>query len=96
MPLGIFQLSKKDEEALDAYEGYPELYMKQYINLKVKNKTVKALIYIMRDKFDYNNPSKNYVDTCINGYKDFGFDLNILKQALIDSAKEKKNKEKVL
>lgn len=39
----------------------------------------------MRDEFDYHLPSKSYVQTCIQGYNDFGFDKKILNQALYDT-----------
>ena len=85
VPLGIFELSIKDIVNLDRYEGYPFLYSKKYILIKIGNKTVKALVYIMNDNFDYHLPSEEYVLSCIEGYEDFGFDKTILNKALIDT-----------
>ena len=61
--------------SLDSYEGYPTLYSKIYIPVKINNKKKKALIYIMNDDFDYHIPSIEYIKTCMEGYKDFGFDV---------------------
>ena len=85
VPLGIFELSIKDIVNLDRYEGYPFLYSKKYILIKIGNKTVKALVYIMNDNFDYHLPSEDYILSCIEGYQDFGFDTQILAGALKDT-----------
>ena len=36
VPLGIWAISEKDEEKLDQYEDFPELYRKEIIKLNVK------------------------------------------------------------
>jgi len=56
-----------------------------YIPVKINNKTKKALIYIMNDGFDYHLPSIQYIKTCIDGYRDFGFDEEILRKAFEDT-----------
>ena len=39
----------------------------------------------MNDEFIYNIPSISYLETCIQGYKDFGFDNKTLIKALTDT-----------
>ncbi len=97
VPLGIFELSFLDIFSLDKYEGYPSLYHKINIPIKVRGQDKKALIYVMNDMFDYNLPSSSYVDVCMDGYNDFGFDPEILKKALIDTSDiiNKKGKTKI-
>lgn len=85
VPLGLFEVSYLDILSLDNYEGYPNLYSKFYISIQVEGKNKKALIYIMNKGYDYCIPSKNYVTTCLQGYNDFGFDIDILNQALYDT-----------
>lgn len=85
IPLGIFTVSPKDIPLLDRYEGYPELYSKNYITVKIGDKPKKALIYIMNQQFTYHLPSERYIENCIMGYEDFGFDKKILEQALLDT-----------
>ena len=82
VPLGVFELSQSDIRFLDAYEGFPKLYSKRYMSIELNNKKVKALIYVMNEKFDYHLPSIKYIKTCMKGYKDFGFDIEILEKAL--------------
>lgn len=85
VPLGLFELSPFDIYSLDSYEGYPTFYSKMYIPVKINDKTKKALIYVMNDGFDYHLPSIQYVKTCMDGYKDFGFDADILRKAFRDT-----------
>lgn len=82
VPLGLYEVSLLDIASLDRYEGYPTFYSKRYIDVMVGGKKRKALIYVMNSYYDYHIPSKDYVDTCIGGYDDFGFDKGILDDAL--------------
>ena len=95
VPLGLYELSIFDIKSLDLYEGYPELYSKIYLPININNKKQKALIYIMNDEFDYHLPSIEYINTCIKGYHDFGFDINILKKAYIDTYKNLNKNKKI-
>ena len=83
VPLGIYSISSLDERRMDRYEGF--LYHKEYIDLNIKNKKVKGLIYIMNDNYDYYLPSKIYFNKCLEGYKDFGFNQILLSKALNDT-----------
>lgn len=85
VPLGVYEMSYVDILSLDYYEGYPTFYSKFYIPIKIGDKTKKAIIYIMNKNFDYHLPSLDYLDTCLEGYRDFEFDSAILKEALKDS-----------
>lgn len=85
VPLGVYKVSYLDILSLDSYEGYPTFYSKYYFNIKLDNKNIKALIYIMNESFNYHLPTKKYISTCTEGYEDFGFDKKILKRALIDT-----------
>lgn len=92
VPLGVYKINILDEFKLDRYEGYPNLYRKEFIEIELGHKKVKALIYIMNDGFDKKIPSNQYLDICYQGYRDFSFDQKILDKALEDV----KDKEKVM
>ena len=92
VPLGLYEISYFDIFSLDKYEGYPELYSKFYIPIKINKKEINALIYIMNEGFDYYLPSTDYVERCIKGYEDFGFDTTILDTALLDTIENMKKK----
>lgn len=82
VPLGVFKISKSDEMLLDEYECYPEIYLKKYITINIHKKKYKALIYIMREEYEYHLPSDDYLKTCRQGYCDFEFEQRILDNAL--------------
>ena len=86
-PLGLYEISHSDIFSLDRYEGYPSLYSKRYVSVKISDKEEQALIYVMKPLFDYHLPSDEYVEICSKGYKDFGFDQEVLKLALTDTIK---------
>ena len=85
VPLGLWEVSYFDVFSLDSYEGYPTFYSKYYIPIKIGDKNKKALIYVMNDYFDYHLPSEEYINTCLEGYENFGFDRTILDRALKDT-----------
>jgi len=91
VPLGIWKTSARDEANLDRYEGYPTFYYKKDLTLQVtdlsgntRDETV--YIYIMHEDRPLGMPHKTYVDTCVIGYFDFGFNCDILREALEVSA----------
>lgn len=82
-PVGIWRISADDEFSLDRYEGYPSLYRKEVLRLRLKNKkTVDAIVYIMNGgKRPQCPPTNMYYQTCREGYDDFGLDPATLDQA---------------
>ena len=80
VPVGIYKISKEDEKALDRYEGYPYIYRKEYITVEVNNITRRCLVYIMNDIPSRRDakPKEEYLERCIQGYKDFNLDIKLL------------------
>ena len=82
VPLGIFEIDENDERSLDRYEGYPTHYRKEYLEVELNGKPIKALVYIMNEEVrGVMVPDIFYVTTCLEGYKDFGFDSGYLFKA---------------
>ena len=87
VPVAVWAVSKRDELALDRYEGFPDFYYKTEMKLPVKcwesskTKTLTAFVYIMHEERKLGIPSHAYVQTCVRGYRDFGFDLKHLRLA---------------
>ena len=71
VPGAIWKITKKHEKILDIYEGFPDIYQKEYFYLKGK----KVMFYIM-NKFFIKEPPKNYINTIIEGYKNCNIDLS--------------------
>lgn len=92
VPVAVWSVEPADEQRLDVYEGFPTFYYKAELDLPVKyfsEKTVvrKAFVYIMHEERPLGLPSGSYVRTCLDGYRDFGFDESILLAALENSRK---------
>ena len=87
VPVAVWEVTADDEKRLDAYEGYPNFYYKTDMQLTVKShitgrkKKLDAFVYIMDEERKLGIPSYAYVRTCVQGYRDFGFDLKHLRLA---------------
>lgn len=91
VPVGVWEVSKGDEEALDRYEGFPDFYCKKELIQGItdihtgKSRTRRCFIYIMSEDRPVGIPSPNYMRVCREGYRDFGFDGNVLLRAYDES-----------
>ena len=88
VPVVIWEVTETDEKALDRYEGYPNFYYKKEVTLDIKGiRTGKvrrrdAFVYIMHEERELGIPSWYYVNTCLDGYRAFGFDEKYLFDAI--------------
>ena len=83
VPVAVWTVAENDEAWLDHYEGFPKLYYKKEIVLPLQSSRgrvseEKAFIYLMREPYSVMRPRPEYVVTCVEGYRDFGFDLEVL------------------
>lgn len=91
VPIAVWATTATDEAALDRYEGFPFFYYKAEMELPVKDISTgkiqnrKCYVYIMHEDRQLGSPSKFYVRTCLDGYRDFGFDEKILMKAIKNS-----------
>ena len=90
VPVAVWSVEPSDEKRLDVYEGFPAFYYKTELDLPVRyfsGKTVvrTAFVYIMHEERPLGLPSSTYVRTCLDGYRNFGFDDSILLAALNNS-----------
>ncbi len=81
VPCGLWLISKKDEESLDRYEGFPRLYRKEKIPVMFGKRRMKVMTYIMNGG-ELAPPSTGYLRTIIEGYRDFGLDMAALEESL--------------
>ena len=88
VPVVIWEVTETDEKALDRYEGYPNFYYKKEMTLDIKGiRTGKvrrrdAFVYIMHEERELGIPSWYYVNTCLDGYRAFGFNEKYLFDAI--------------
>ena len=94
VPVGVWSVTAEDEERLDHYEGFPHFYYKADMDityrglLSKKAHRVTAFVYIMHEDRPFGIPSYLYVNTCRQGYADFGFDGEALATAYAFSKEE--------
>ena len=79
--LGIWQITKRCEMALDVYEGFPNFYTKMFATSPFGQ----VMIYTMQNKDTVCPPSNAYLDSISQGYKSFGLNPQSLKDAVRDS-----------
>jgi hypothetical protein len=94
VPVGLWDIDEKDEEALDRYEGYPTFYGKYEID--IKGTEHKALIYLMVDREGVQPPSAWYASIIADGYRHFELDLSYLREAIKHSYESKTPSEQTI
>lgn len=69
---GVWEITGRDLEALDRYEGFPHLYGRRRIEVELESgETVDALVYTMK-RGGFGAPSPYYYETIREGYGNFG------------------------
>lgn len=82
-PVGVWEISERDELNLDRYEGYPNLYRKENIEVVMDNgEVIEAMVYIMNRSGQQSYPNQYYYDTILTGYHDFKLNTNYLKSVV--------------
>ena len=88
-PAALWEITRACEHALDVYEGFPHLYVKECIGVALPNgRRVKPMAYVMNGprQRDYGPASDGYLASIADGYRDFGFDdLSPLRAAQADA-----------
>lgn len=85
VPVVIWEVTAQDEENLDHYEGWPTFYRKETVQVETAGGIVDdAFAYIMNGHVS-GAPTRRYLETCLEGYAEFGFDEQVLYTAVIDS-----------
>jgi gamma-glutamylcyclotransferase (GGCT)/AIG2-like uncharacterized protein YtfP len=69
----IYDVSQKCLDSLDIFEGYPDTYKrKNVIVFTESGDPLEAITYVMVRQSDERQPSREYLDTIREGYKDWG------------------------
>lgn len=94
VPVAVWSVSETDEQRLDRYEGFPSFYYKKELPVTISGIRTgriskrNAFVYIMHEERPLGIPSSAYIKTCAEGYRDFGFDTEMLFEAVINSREE--------
>jgi len=81
VPVGLWDITGDCLMRLDAYEGYPSMYGRESVNIKVGDEEVEAIVYYMNSG-GYASPTDNYFNAIKEGYEHCGLRLAKLWDAL--------------
>lgn len=87
VPVLIWEISEKDEEHLDRYEGYPNFYDKKMLKVMVNGRELEAMVYIMDERRQLGQPTDHYYRVLDRAYRKYGFDKGILMKAFLKSTR---------
>lgn len=82
VPVLLWEIQQADEKSLDLYEGYPNFYDKQMMEVELDGKTISAMVYVMTPGHEFGIPSDFYINTIWEGYESAGLDTQILEDAI--------------
>jgi hypothetical protein len=82
VPILVWEIQKKDEASLDLYEGYPNFYDKQMLEIELDGKIVPAMVYVMTPGHSFGIPSDYYSNVIWQGYETAGFETQFLEDAI--------------
>ena len=82
VPVLLWEITPRCEQALDRYEGWPYLYRKETVTVDFDGKTAGAMVYIMNEVYPYGLPGEHYLNVIKVGYALAGFDTTVLDEAM--------------
>jgi gamma-glutamylcyclotransferase (GGCT)/AIG2-like uncharacterized protein YtfP len=77
----VYTISKRDLQALDAYEGWPTLYTREWVDVETPDGIVKCLVYVMTKSREYP-PGGYYFKVIEEGFDDWELPTESLYEAL--------------
>lgn len=92
VPALLWEITPRDEEALDRYEGWPRLYRKEMITVSFNGHDTEVMVYIMNERYPCGLPSQGYHGIILEGYKAAGFDPLVLDAAIKASQLQKNDR----
>ena len=93
VPIALWRITEKCEQALDRYEGFPRFYDKHFVELRNQrlmrtyellsiSPIPKIMLYRMVDDETVYPPVAPYLESIIQGYEDFELPKQYLKDAV--------------
>ena len=84
MECALWRITDKCEQALDQLEGYPFYYDKKEVIVEHNGKTLRPMIYYMKDNTVLDMPSEHYLKMVTEGYREHNMNI----KQIIDSLEE--------
>ena len=82
MVCALWDITEDCERSLDALEGYPNFYGKKEVDVIYNGRKIRAMIYYMKDYYDYGIPSRSYLDMVVEGYRQHDMMISQIVEAL--------------
>ena len=77
VPVAVWEIDRKGEDALDRYEGYPMYYIKETWPVTMADGSqIKGMIYIMK-LITHAPPAPRYYQGIADAYRDLGLERSI-------------------
>lgn len=92
MECALWVITDDCERSLDILEGYPSFYTKKEVKVNYKGRSIRAMVYYMRDVDQLDYPSGSYLNMVATGYLEHKMDLDQIQVALdqVDESVEDK------
>lgn len=96
VPAVMWELDKFDKSNLDIFQGCPSVNIKSYTTMQMDNgHAIEASVYLMNSG-QLNLPSSNYFKMMQQGYEDFGLDIRVFHDTVININDLLKNEQPYL
>jgi len=82
----LWRITPDCEAALDTFEGFPNLYIKEYGTMTVDGVEEQVMWYVMRNRNYEAMPAQSYETVLRHGYRDFDMPVEQIDKA-IESAR---------
>ena len=86
MECALWRITDKCEQALDRLEGYPFYYDKKEVMVEHQGKTLRPMIYYMKDSTVLDMPHKSYLNMVAEGYSQNSMNINQIIRSLEEIA----------
>ncbi len=84
----LWSLSDRDLANLDRYEGAPDHYRRELVEITTPDGPCLAITYVMTDRSYLGLPSPLYVERMATGFRDWGLSVRQLARAIRETRLE--------
>ena len=82
----LWRITDECEKSLDQLEGYPFYYDKKEVIVEHDGKTLRPMIYFMKDHTGLDMPGEYYLEMVTEGYREHGLNIKQIINSLEEVA----------
>ncbi len=87
-PVAVWEFPPELRFTIANYEPFPYLYKRIPVTALVGKTKMRGEVYITKQKLRHGIPSNEYLEVLRQGYREAGFDENLIDQALREQPKD--------